>query len=57
MTILKTEEEQILTFDVSDEALEIAGAVSDGTNFTYGVCTLAQPGCGPSIHEQTNDRR
>jgi hypothetical protein len=30
-----TEEEEILTFDVSDEALEIAG--SDKTNFTWGV--------------------
>jgi hypothetical protein len=46
MATLKTEEEEILTFDVSDEALEIAG--SDKTNFTWGVCTLAQPGCGPS---------
>jgi hypothetical protein len=35
-----TEEEEILTFDVSDEALEIAG--SDKTNFTWGVCTLDQ---------------
>jgi hypothetical protein len=35
-----TEEEEILTFDVSDEALEIAG--SDKTNFTWGVCTLAR---------------
>jgi hypothetical protein len=42
-----TEEEEILTFDVSDEALEIAG--SDKTNFTWGVCTLDQPGCFPSI--------
>jgi hypothetical protein len=46
MAIL-TEEEEILTFDVSDEALEIAG--SDKTNFTWGVCTLDQPGCFPSI--------
>ena len=53
MAILKTEEEEILTFDIGDEALEIAGTVSDRTNFTYGVCTLAQPGCGPSINEQT----
>jgi hypothetical protein len=44
---LKPEEEEILTFDVSDEALEIAG--SDKTNFTYGVYTLDQPGCFPSI--------
>ena len=42
-----TEEEEILTFDVSDEALEIAG--SDKTNFTWGECTLSQPGCPPSI--------
>jgi hypothetical protein len=47
MAALKTEEEEILTFDISDEALEIAG--SDNTNFTYGVCTLDQPGCFPSI--------
>jgi len=47
MTILTTEEEEILTFDVSDEALEIAG--SDKTNFTFGVCTLDQPGCFPSM--------
>jgi hypothetical protein len=42
---LKTEEEEILTFDVSDEALEIAGTVSDKTNFTWGVCTVNQTGC------------
>jgi hypothetical protein len=42
-----TEEEEILAFNVSDEALEIAG--SDKTNFTWGVCTLDQPGCFPSI--------
>jgi hypothetical protein len=48
MDILKPEEEEILTFDVSDEALEIAG-MSDNTNFTFGVCTLDQPGCFPSI--------
>ena len=47
MTILTTEEEEILAFDVSDEALEIAG--SDKTNFTFGICTLDQPGCFPSI--------
>lgn len=47
MATLKTEEEEILTFDVSDEALEIAG--TDKTNFTWGVCTLDQPGCFPSI--------
>jgi hypothetical protein len=34
MATLKTEEEGILTFDVSDEALEIAGSVSDKANFT-----------------------
>jgi hypothetical protein len=38
-----TEEEEILTLDVSDEALEIAG--SHKTNFTWGECTLSQPGC------------
>jgi hypothetical protein len=42
---LKTEEEQILAFDVSDEALEIAGTVSDKANFTWGVCTQFQSGC------------
>ena len=49
MADLKTEEEEILTFDVSDEALEIAGTVSDTANFTFGVCTFEQPGCPPSI--------
>jgi hypothetical protein len=46
--ILKTEEEIILAFDVSDEALEIAaGTASDKTNFTWGVCTAlgSQYGC------------
>jgi hypothetical protein len=47
MATLKTEEEEILTFDLSDEALERAG-LSDKTNFTFGVCTLEQPGCPPS---------
>jgi hypothetical protein len=33
-------EKEILTFDVSDEALEIAaGEVSDKANFTLGACT------------------
>ena len=42
---LKTEEE-ILAFDVSDEALEIAaGTVSDKANFTWAVCTANQGGC------------
>jgi hypothetical protein len=36
---VKTDEE-ILAFDVSDEALEIAtGKVSDKANFTLGACT------------------
>jgi hypothetical protein len=47
MATLKTEEEEILTFDVSDEALEIVG--SEKANFTWGVCTMDQPGCPPSI--------
>jgi hypothetical protein len=47
MATLKPEEEEILTFDDSDEALETAA--SDKTHFTYGVCTLDQPGCFPSI--------
>lgn len=43
--ILKTEEE-ILAFDISDEALEIAAAtVSDKANFTWGYCTANQGGC------------
>ena len=47
MDTLKTEEEEILTFDVSDEALEAAGAAVSGAkvNFTWGVCTLDQVGC------------
>jgi hypothetical protein len=46
MATLKTEEEEILTFDVSDEALEIAaGTVSGTANFTFGVCTYQQIGC------------
>ena len=49
MDTLRAEEEEILTFDVSDEALEIAG--TDKTNFTFGVCTLDQPGCFPSIFD------
>jgi hypothetical protein len=47
MATLKTAEEEILTFDVCDEALEIAG--SDKANFTWGVCTFEQMGCPPSI--------
>jgi hypothetical protein len=49
MTSLKIAEEEILTFDVSDEALETAGMVTGTTNFTFGVCTFEQPGCPPSI--------
>jgi hypothetical protein len=42
---LKTEEE-ILAFDVSDEALENAAAtVTDKANFTWGYCTANQGGC------------
>ena len=38
--------EEILAFDVSDEALEIAaGTVSENANFTFGVCTANQGGC------------
>jgi hypothetical protein len=54
MTTLKTEGEEILTFGVSDEALEIAGTVSEKTNFTWGVCTMDQPGCPPSIDQDTH---
>lgn len=49
MITLKTAEEENLTFEVSDEALEIAGMVSGTANFTFGVCTFEQPGCPPSI--------
>jgi len=39
LDIVKTDEE-ILAFDVSDEALEIAaGEESDKANFTLGACT------------------
>jgi hypothetical protein len=48
MTTLKTEDDGILNFDVPDVALEIAGTVNDQTKFTFGVCTLDQPGCPPS---------
>jgi len=50
MATLKTAEEEILTFDVSDEALEIAG--SDKANFTFGICTFEQPGCPPSLDSE-----
>ena len=50
MTSLKTEDEEILNFDVSDIALELAGTVNDQTKFTFGVCTLDQPGCPPSTN-------
>jgi len=49
MTTLKSAEEEILSFDVSDEALESAGMVRGMINFTFGVCTFEQPGCPPSI--------
>jgi hypothetical protein len=42
---LTAAEEQILTVDVADEALEIAGMRSSASNFTWGVCTLDQAGC------------
>jgi hypothetical protein len=39
LDIVKTDEE-VLAFDVSDEALEIAaGAVSDKAKYTLGACT------------------
>jgi hypothetical protein len=39
LDIMKTDEE-ILAFDVPDEALETAtGRVSDKANFTLGACT------------------
>ncbi len=50
MADLRAEEEKILTLEVSDEALESAGA-SSSTNWTFGVCTLDQPGCPPSIDQ------
>ena len=49
MASLQTDEQEILTFDVSDEALEIAGM--DPTRWTFGVCTLDQPWL-PSVHER-----
>ena len=49
MADLKTEVEEILTFNFSDEALEIAGTMGNSVNFTFGVCTIEQPGCPPSI--------
>jgi len=49
MANLKTEEEEILTFNFSDEALEIAGTMGDRANFTFGICTFEQPGWPPSI--------
>ena len=49
MADLKTEVEEILTFNFSDEALEIAGTMGNSVNFTFGVCTFEQPGCPPSI--------
>ena len=36
MATLKPEEEEVLTFDVSDEALEIAG--SDRTHLSVNLC-------------------
>ena len=42
---LTAAEEAMLTVDVSDAALEIAGAGSVASNFTWGVCTLDQAGC------------
>ena len=56
---LKTEEE-ILAFDISDEALEIAaGTVSGNANFTWGVCTAigSQYGCPGSITEHALPKR
>jgi hypothetical protein len=38
--VMPTTDEEILTFNVSDEALEIAGApASQQGNFTLGACT------------------
>ena len=40
LDITSKTEEEMLTFDVSDEALEIAtGTVSDKPSFTLGACT------------------
>ena len=45
--ILKTEEEIIPSFEVSDEALEIAaGTGSDTTYCTWGVCSAIGGGSG-----------
>ena len=46
LDIVNTDEE-ILAFDLSDEALEIAmGKVSDKANFTLGACTGLSVGPG-----------
>jgi hypothetical protein len=37
-TMFKTEEE-ILAFEVSDEALEIAAGMKEKADFTLGACT------------------
>jgi hypothetical protein len=42
---IESDEERILIFEVSDEALESAGTASDAAKFTWGVCTLDQAGC------------
>jgi len=47
MDALTTEEEEILTFDVSDEALEIAGTVSNRINFTWGFALWIRLGVRP----------
>jgi hypothetical protein len=40
MLDIVTTDEEMLAFDVSDEALEIAmGEVGDKANFTLGACT------------------
>ena len=35
----KAEEENLLTYEISDEALEIAGGREIAVNFTLGSCT------------------
>ena len=40
LNITSKSDEEILAFEVSDEALEIAsGTMSDQANFTLGACT------------------
>jgi hypothetical protein len=39
MTNIEGTEEELLTFDVSDETLEIAAGGAQAANYTLGSCT------------------